>query len=449
MTDKMKQNARSVSANALVMPIVVVLAVLHIIIIMLILAINNTSSNLSTIMQNQGRYTQEATSLLAGSSLLSETATNFVLMPTTETGESNFQPLMAYAEEIATPEHRGDAVLARFQGYDIPEEAYAQLETAAACANDILDCQLHALALSRSAHPTPPIPQLEAIPDYALSDEEQAMDAEQKMSAARALLLSSKYSENKGSVSRNVNGCVGTMQMASNLLAGQTARQVATYRRLLWVTTLTIIGILVLTFFMLYKKLLNPLDVFVNAISDGKKLDEKKGFREVRLVASAYNDVLKRRNALDEILRSAAETDALTNLPNRYRFQQYMLELEGGGYSLAVLLFDVNYLKKTNDTEGHLAGDRLIRTAAECISSCFGENCFRFGGDEFAAIVKDCTPNTIEEMINRFREIEDKENVSISLGYAYADDISTTTLREMLEEADKSMYREKQRFHNE
>ena len=167
------------------------------------------------------------------------------------------------------------------------------------------------------------------------------------------------------------------------------------------------------------------------------------------MVASAYNDVLKRRNALDEILRSAAETDALTNLPNRYRFQQYMLELEGGGYSLAVLLFDVNYLKKTNDTEGHLAGDRLIRTAAECISSCFGENCFRFGGDEFAAIVKDCTPNTIEEMINRFREIEDKENVSISLGYAYADDISTTTLREMLEEADKSMYREKQRFHNE
>ena len=148
-------------------------------------------------------------------------------------------------------------------------------------------------------------------------------------------------------------------------------------------------------------------------------------------------------------MRSAAETDALTNMPNRYRFEQYILEAGDRDHSLAVLLFDVNYLKKTNDTMGHLAGDKLIRTAAECISSCFGENCFRFGGDEFAAVVEDCTPEAIDRMVERFKEKEKARNVSISLGYAYAEEIGETTFRRLLDEADKNMYANKEQMHKE
>ena len=74
-----------ISANSLVMPIVVVLAILHIVIIGLILAISAYSGSLSRIMQDSGAYTQDATSLLASSSLLSETASHYVLMPVTET----------------------------------------------------------------------------------------------------------------------------------------------------------------------------------------------------------------------------------------------------------------------------------------------------------------------------------------------------------------------------
>lgn len=59
-----------ISANSLILPIVVILSILHIAIIGLIMAINTSSSSLSRIMQNAGSYTQEAASLLAGSSLL-------------------------------------------------------------------------------------------------------------------------------------------------------------------------------------------------------------------------------------------------------------------------------------------------------------------------------------------------------------------------------------------
>ena len=116
---------------------------------------------------------------------------------------------------------------------------------------------------------------------------------------------------------------------------------------------------------------------------------------------------------------------------------------------MAVMLFDVNYLKRTNDTQGHLAGDQLIRHAAECIAACFGENCFRFGGDEFAAIVTDCTRDSIRGMVRRFEEMEKKEGVSISLGYAYTGDISKTTIRSLLDEADKYMYAQKKIVHEQ
>ena len=125
-----------------------------------------------------------------------------------------------------------------------------------------------------------------------------------------------------------------------------------------------------------------------------------------------------------------------------------MLEAEESGYSVAMVLFDVNFLKVTNDTQGHLAGDKLLISAAECIARCFGENCFRFGGDEFAAVVKDCTPESIEAMIRRFQEVEKEKNVSISLGYAYTDEIGSTSFKKLLDEADQKMYEQKELTHS-
>ena len=439
--------ARSgISANALVLPVAVTVAVLHIAIISLIFAINAASGSLSSTSQKAGVYTQDATSLLAGSSLLSETVSHYLLMPITENGEVNVNSLATYAQELGV-DRRGDQVMARFQNYDVSEEARALLAVAADSANQMLEAQLHAISLINSLYPIPQVPPLTAIPLRELTEEEAAMTAEEKMSAARTLVLGSVYGLNKQAVYQNVNACVGLIQQRSAQVIAQVYQRLAILRQGMWIVTMTIVAILAVTFAALYSQIMRPLARFVKLIPQDQPLDEKRGFREVRLVAGAYNGVLKRRDALDQILRSAAETDALTSLPNRYRFEQYLVESEDSGCSMAVVLFDVNYLKRTNDTQGHLAGDRLIRQAAECISSCFGENCFRFGGDEFAAIVKDCTPDTIRSMVRRFEEIEKQENVSISMGYAYTDEIGKTTVKSLLDEADRNMYAQKKIVH--
>ena len=437
-----------IPVHAMVLPIVIVLAVLHVAIIGLFFAISKESNHLSTIMRNAGTYTQDATSLIGGSSLLSETASNFVLMPLTDSGEVNVGPLMAYAQEL-TVDRRADQVMARFQEYNVSAEARAQIAQAADSANAMMEIQLHAIALVNSVYPLPPIQPLTNIPLPELTEEEAALTDAQKLSAARAMVLGSEYGQNKQNVSQSSGVSVSLIQQQASQESARTARHVNLLRILMWVSTLSVVVILVATFVILYFQIMRPLSRFEQLIPRDESLNEKKGFREVRLLAQAYNGVLKRRNDLDQILRSAAETDALTNLPNRYRFEQYLVESEESNCSMAVLLFDVNFLKRTNDTLGHLAGDQLIRHAAECISACFGENCFRFGGDEFAAIVTDCSPDTIRDMVRRFEEMEKKEGVSIALGCAYTDEIGKTTVRSLLDEADRNMYAQKKIVHEQ
>ena len=435
-----------IAANSLMRPIIVVLAILHIVIFALIVQINATSAKLSAVSRTAGERIEEATSVLAGASLLSETSTNFIMVPVHEHGEINVAPLAVFATELARP-HRGNQVLERFRNYDVSPEALARLKDAAGNAEKLKDAQLHALALINSVYPFPNVYPVNQIPLPELNEAEKAMPAERRLAQSRIVALGSVASMNKRAVSQNVNACKDILRANVGAAAAEVGKKIVILRTVLLGLAGLVMLILIGTFVALYKQMIHPLQGFVQLITANQPLDEEKGLQEVRLVASAYNSLRKRRDALDAILRSAAETDALTNLPNRYRFEQYLLDVGERGYSLAILMFDINYLKETNDTEGHSAGDNLIRTAAQCITSCFGEKSFRIGGDEFAAVVEDCRPETVQQMIYRFREVEEQENISISVGYAYADNISETTIKQLLDEADKQMYAEKQAAH--
>lgn len=448
----MKKNAKQgrvggISANTLMLPIVAALAILHALIIVVIIMINRSSANVSMLMQRSAAYTQDATSLLAGSSLLSETASSYVLLPVTEAGEVNAGSLFTYAQELGE-EHRGDQVVARFETYDVDEGVVSYLKTAAENADYMLREQLRAISLMREVYPLPPAPQLEAIPVAELTGEELAMTDGQKEAAAKAILLSQEYALGKRAVSENVNAAVGVLQANYQRRMGEAIGRVSMFRTLLWVVTVSIVALMAFMFITLFRQVFMPLVGFVQLIDSNETLDEHRGLREVRRVALAYNSLRQRRDAVDAILKSAAETDALTNLPNRYRFEQYLLESEASGYSMAVMLFDINYLKEINDTEGHLAGDELIRSAAQCISSCFGEDCFRFGGDEFAAVLKHCTLEDIRERVERFAQVQRQLDVSISMGYAYTEDIGSTTFKRLLDEADRKMYIQKRKVHH-
>lgn len=431
-------------------PTVLLLAVLHTVIILSIIHININSSALSSIMRTYNGYISDATSLLAGSSLLSETSSIYVLMPFDEEGQPNVSSLVAYVNELQNP-RRGQDVLARFAQQDIGEEAARLLRAAADSADRMNEAQRHALALVRSVHPLPELPALAGLPSYALSPADQAMTDQERLDLAVKLVFGSAYSADKAAVSQNVNACVSLFQREMQERSAAASEKIALGRRVLWGMTLSIIAILIFLFILFSRLLITPLTGFAKRIDSDESLEENHGVLEVRILANSYNALHQRRILTERFLRSAASTDALTGMPNRLGFNHYMLDHANVNAPVAIVLLDVNNLKTTNDTYGHLAGDKLICDAAACISSCFDPRhdgrCFRIGGDEFAVCLIGESEKSLRDMIGRFREDQLLHGISIAYGYAYSRAADAALFEKLFDQADKSMYEMKQKMH--
>ncbi len=153
------------------------------------------------------------------------------------------------------------------------------------------------------------------------------------------------------------------------------------------------------------------------------------------------------------------ETDSLTGLFSRYAYTQALAELEKDpAMLLGVTAFsiDVDGLKGVNDRMGHLAGDELIIGSAECIAGELAPygRCYRTGGDEFIAIVK-VPDGQAEELKQRIvaaaRNWHGKQvkQISLSVGYAAADDRDGVGIEKLIYEADQQMSVEKNRYYQE
>lgn len=149
-----------------------------------------------------------------------------------------------------------------------------------------------------------------------------------------------------------------------------------------------------------------------------------------------------------------SSTDELTKLYNRRMYEEELDKLEADKDKLIIVAFDVNGLKTVNDSKGHKAGDEMIIGAGECMTESFSAygKLFRTGGDEFMAILK-CTKEELQKALDGFnRSVADRsdtmvDKLSISVGYAAAEDYPDLLTRELASEADKRMYAAKNEYY--
>jgi len=163
-------------------------------------------------------------------------------------------------------------------------------------------------------------------------------------------------------------------------------------------------------------------------------------------------DVTAQR-ASDDHLRHLAATDALTGLAN-YRRLSEILESEikrsdRTARAFAVLLFDLNGMKRINDSHGHLAGNRALCRLADIFRvSCRSiDTAARYGGDEFAIILPEtCAKeaNAVGRRIcDRLSREREEPLLSVSVGIAvYPED--GTTIESLFQAADRALYKMKE-----
>lgn len=171
---------------------------------------------------------------------------------------------------------------------------------------------------------------------------------------------------------------------------------------------------------------------------------------DLRRRVQRMTDIMVMRKR-ESSLQDAACRDHLTGLLNRRGFQSAVSSLETEDFPLAVCLFDLDDLKKINDTYGHDAGDRALKTFAEQITKLTRTvdiRC-RYGGDEFMVILKHINDEKIvvkkgSTICREFRECLEEENLSASCSCGIA--MCKTyerSLGSIIELADKALYRAK------
>lgn len=172
------------------------------------------------------------------------------------------------------------------------------------------------------------------------------------------------------------------------------------------------------------------------------------------------SDLCKRTERLLEIadshrretlLKKEANRDYLTGLLNRRGLNEALYDLRAEDFPLAVYLFDLDKLKDINDSRGHDTGDRIIIAFAEQLRRVTkrGDILCRYGGDEFAVILKAFDKAASlekkgEDICRSFSSELSEEGIDASCSGGVAMfDKSDASLEDTLERADKALYRAK------
>jgi diguanylate cyclase (GGDEF)-like protein len=158
--------------------------------------------------------------------------------------------------------------------------------------------------------------------------------------------------------------------------------------------------------------------------------------------------------AKEKALRDMAFYDGLTHIANRRGFEEYINNNIKRGIRYNVFSFDLNGLKKVNDTYGHTFGDDYIKAFAQELKAVYKNGfCARVGGDEFIAVSD--FRNSVQDIYNTLNNRLDKYNKTVknelkldySVGCQIYDPI-VDNIDDVMKHADENMYKMKENVKN-
>lgn len=177
---------------------------------------------------------------------------------------------------------------------------------------------------------------------------------------------------------------------------------------------------------------------------------------EVGTLAESFQHTVDHLQKYINYINGLAYRDSLTGVKNKTAYQEAEKRLEEqmrlGRPEFAIVVLDVNGLKRVNDTYGHDFGDMLIINACRTICKAFLHSpVFRIGGDEFVVILEHYDYEHYSELLDNFQELVEEHNqsarpdtrLSVARGIAVYESETDLVFANVFKRADDAMYQNK------
>ncbi len=160
------------------------------------------------------------------------------------------------------------------------------------------------------------------------------------------------------------------------------------------------------------------------------------------------NEAILRAEQERASLRQAARKDSLTGLYNRTALREAFDQLEERREKASLVMVDLDRFKALNDTYGHTQGDICLQDTAAALRAEMGENpVFRYGGDEFCALLwGEGAAEAAQRCRRAARRMERTglcQRYGVSASFGVAEYVPELTAHQLLERADRALYRAK------
>ncbi|MDW7669724.1 MAG: tetratricopeptide repeat-containing diguanylate cyclase, partial [Bacillota bacterium] len=211
----------------------------------------------------------------------------------------------------------------------------------------------------------------------------------------------------------------------------------------------------------------NKLEILNIEIENTK---EKNNYREIKKRLEQeieYQRIeIEKIKKTNETLFHKAYEDELTGIPNRRSINSYLkrilIDETNEDENIGVLMIDIDHFKRYNDYWGHAQGDLCLKKIAATINEVQESDNYifgRYGGEEFVYVLRDTDYIKIKEIGNKIREVVEKLNIhyifeeqkqllTVSVGGAYGKITKLNKFSNLMELADKELYKAKDKGRN-
>ena len=232
---------------------------------------------------------------------------------------------------------------------------------------------------------------------------------------------------------------------------------------------LSILLIIILFINIWNKKLKNSFDKFTNffkkaSIENINLSEDSVHFEEFKELTHLANDMVLARENIQNELREQAYRDPLTQSYNRryfYDMSNKLMQLaKRDKADLSVVMIDIDKFKNINDTYGHQIGDKVIILLANKLKELVRNSDIvsRFGGEEFAVIFPQTNLQKVKILSEKIRKLIESESIyinnleikfTVSIGCSSFEESKNKTIDNLLDEADKALYKAKNNGRNQ